>query len=70
MPAAHSNDCHKPFVQQLVIDMTNFYTEGVGREGVNRTAGAGLLYGINPLDQPSVEIGKRLAIDYLRGAAR
>ncbi len=31
---------------------------------------AGLLYGINPLDQPSVEIGKRLAIDYLRGTAR
>jgi len=31
---------------------------------------AGLLYGINPLDQPSVEIGKRLAIDYLRDTAR
>ena len=31
---------------------------------------AGLLYGINPLDQPSVETGKRLAIDYLRGAPR
>jgi glucose-6-phosphate isomerase len=31
---------------------------------------AGLLYGINPLDQPSVEIGKRLAIDYLRGTRR
>jgi len=31
---------------------------------------AGLLYGINPLDQPSVEIGKRLAIDYLRGTPR
>jgi glucose-6-phosphate isomerase len=31
---------------------------------------AGLLYGINPLDQPSVEIGKRLAIDYRRGAPR
>jgi len=31
---------------------------------------AGLLYGINPLDQPSVEIGKRLAIDHLRGTAR
>ncbi|HJX18898.1 MAG TPA: hypothetical protein VJ437_12015 [Acidiferrobacterales bacterium] len=31
---------------------------------------AGLLYGINPLDQPSVEIGKRLAIDYLRGTSR
>jgi glucose-6-phosphate isomerase len=31
---------------------------------------AGLLYGINPLDQPSVEIGKRLAIDYLRGMPR
>jgi len=27
----------------------------------------GLLYGINPLDQPSVEKGKRLAIEYLRG---
>jgi glucose-6-phosphate isomerase len=31
---------------------------------------AGLLYGIDPLDQPSVEIGKRLAIDYLRGTPR
>lgn len=31
---------------------------------------AGLLYGINPLDQPSVEIGKRLAIDYLRDNTR
>lgn len=31
---------------------------------------AGLLYGINPLDQPSVEIGKRLALDYLRGTPR
>ncbi|MEK7303716.1 MAG: glucose-6-phosphate isomerase [Pseudomonadota bacterium] len=31
---------------------------------------AGLLYGINPLDQPSVETGKRLAIDYLRGTPR
>jgi glucose-6-phosphate isomerase len=31
---------------------------------------AGLLYGINPLDQPSVEIGKRLAIDHLRGTPR
>jgi glucose-6-phosphate isomerase len=31
---------------------------------------AGLLYGINPLDQPSVEIGKRLAIDHLRGTLR
>ncbi len=26
----------------------------------------GLLYGINPLDQPSVEKGKKLAIDYLK----
>jgi glucose-6-phosphate isomerase len=31
---------------------------------------AGLLYGINPLNQPSVEIGKRLAIDYLRSTPR
>lgn len=30
------------------------------------TVYAGLLYGVNPLDQPSVEIGKRLAIQYLR----
>lgn len=30
------------------------------------TVYTGLLYGINPLDQPSVEKGKRLAIDYLR----
>lgn len=29
----------------------------------------GLLYGINPLDQPSVEKGKRLAIQYLRDMA-
>jgi glucose-6-phosphate isomerase len=32
------------------------------------TVYTGLLYGINPLDQPSVEIGKRLAIQYLRDA--
>lgn len=32
------------------------------------TVYAGLLYGINPLDQPSVEKGKQLAIDYLRRA--
>jgi glucose-6-phosphate isomerase len=31
---------------------------------------AGLLYGINPLDQPSVETGKHLTIDYLRGTPR
>jgi glucose-6-phosphate isomerase len=31
---------------------------------------AGLLYGINPLDQPSVEIGKRLAIQYLQQPRR
>jgi glucose-6-phosphate isomerase len=30
------------------------------------TVYTGLLYGINPLDQPSVEKGKRLAIAYLR----
>jgi glucose-6-phosphate isomerase len=30
------------------------------------TVYAGLLYGVNPLDQPSVETGKRLAIQYLR----
>lgn len=30
------------------------------------TVYTGLLYGINPLDQPSVEKGKRLAIQYLR----
>jgi glucose-6-phosphate isomerase len=30
------------------------------------TVYAGLLYGVNPLDQPSVEKGKLLAIDYLR----
>jgi len=29
------------------------------------TVYAGLLYGVNPLDQPSVEKGKRLAIQYL-----
>lgn len=31
---------------------------------------AGLLYGINPLDQPSVETGKRLAIQYLQQPRR
>lgn len=31
---------------------------------------AGILYGINPFDQLSVDIGKRLAIDELRGTAR
>ncbi|MFL6648044.1 MAG: hypothetical protein ACJ8KO_08780 [Sulfurifustaceae bacterium] len=30
------------------------------------TVYAGLLYGINPLDQPAVERGKRLAIQYLQ----
>lgn len=33
------------------------------------TVYAGLLYGINPLDQPAVESGKRLAIANLRAAA-
>lgn len=33
------------------------------------TVYAGLLYGVNPLDQPSVEIGKRLAIQYLSESA-
>lgn len=31
---------------------------------------AGLLYGIDPLDQPAVESGKRLAIAHLRGEAK
>lgn len=31
------------------------------------TVYAGLLYGINPLDQPAVEKGKKLAIQYLSG---
>jgi len=31
------------------------------------TVYAGLLYGINPLDQPAVEAGKQLAVKYLRG---
>lgn len=30
------------------------------------TVYAGLLYGVNPLDQPSVEKGKQLAIQLLR----
>lgn len=34
------------------------------------TVYAGLLYGINPLDQPSVEKGKRLAVQYLRETQR
>lgn len=33
------------------------------------TVYAGLLYGVNPLDQPSVEEGKRLAIERLGGRA-
>ncbi len=32
------------------------------------TVYAGILYGINPLDQPAVESGKRLAVQYLQGA--
>lgn len=31
------------------------------------TVYAGLLYGVNPLDQPAVESGKLLAVSYLRG---
>ena len=34
------------------------------------TVYAGLLYGINPLDQPSVEKGKQLAIQFLRDMPR
>jgi len=34
------------------------------------TVYAGLLYGINPLDQPSVEKGKRLAVQFLRDMPR
>lgn len=34
------------------------------------TVYAGLLYGIDPLDQPAVESGKRLAIAHLRGDAK
>lgn len=34
------------------------------------TVYAGLLYGVNPLDQPSVEKGKRLAIQYLQERRR
>jgi len=32
------------------------------------TVYAGLLYGINPLDQPAVETGKRLAVRHLQSA--
>lgn len=32
------------------------------------TVYAGLLYGVNPLDQPAVERGKKLAVSHLRGA--
>jgi glucose-6-phosphate isomerase len=32
------------------------------------TVYAGILYGVNPLDQPAVESGKRLAVQYLQGA--
>ncbi len=32
------------------------------------TVYAGLLYGINPLDQPAVESGKKLAVQHLQGA--
>ena len=34
------------------------------------TVYAGLLYGVNPLDQPSVEKGKRLAVQFLRDMPR
>lgn len=34
------------------------------------TVYAGLLYGVDPLDQPAVESGKRLAVRYLRNAER
>lgn len=33
------------------------------------TVYAGLLYGVNPLDQPAVESGKQLTLQYLRGAS-
>jgi glucose-6-phosphate isomerase len=34
------------------------------------TVYSGILYGVNPLDQPAVENGKRLAVQYLQGATR
>lgn len=34
------------------------------------TVYAGILYGINPLDQPAVESGKRLTLQHLQGAKR
>ena len=51
----------------LLLPALNAYTMGQLIELYQRvTIYTGLLYGINPLDQPSVEKGKKLAIEYLR----
>ena len=50
----------------LLLPALNAYTMGQLIELYQRvTIYTGLLYGINPLDQPSVEKGKKLAIEYL-----
>ena len=55
----------------LHLPELNAYTLGQLVELYQRaTVYTGMLYGINPLDQPSVEKGKKLAIQYLqRGSA-
>ena len=51
----------------LHLPELNAYTLGQLVELYQRTTVyAGMLYGINPLDQPSVEKGKKLAIQYLQ----
>lgn len=51
----------------LLLPALNAHTLGQLIELYQRvTIYTGLLYGVNPLDQPSVEKGKKLAIQYLR----
>jgi glucose-6-phosphate isomerase len=52
----------------LLLPTLSAHTLGQLTELYQRTTVyTGLLYGINPLDQPSVEKGKKLAIQYLKG---
>ena len=55
----------------LHLPTLNAYTLGQLIELYQRTTVyTGLLYGINPLDQPSVEKGKLLAIRHLKEMKR
>jgi len=50
------------------LPVLNAYTLGQLIDLYQRTTVyAGLLYGVNPLDQPAVESGKRLAVQHLQG---